>query len=170
MIRTFHRFSIAALALTLLAVTPLSAVAQAPAATKACPTAKVHSLPKSSGSTPARVFTIGVEGGSMRPWSVQLALDGTVSATGISPSRQQLTDAANTLKALLTLADTEGYFSMKKAVGCLGTGINPDVSSRYISIHTSTQTKRVRSFGSCAATTKYDQLYAVLEQVAGIGG
>jgi hypothetical protein len=157
----------ALLAVTALAAAlPLSTMARTThGAAKSATT--THSLPAGAGST--RVFSFGVQGGSLRPWSVQIKLDGSIAATGPVTVHQTLIDPANTLKGLLALADAEGYFSLKKTVGCLSGAGNPDVSSRFISIHTSAGTKRVQDFGSCAATAKYEQLYAVLEAAAGMG-
>jgi hypothetical protein len=162
------RRSLAALgaALALAAALPLGTMARGAHTTATHSTPSTHTLPTGPGST--RVFLFGVQGGSLRPWSVKLNLDGSIAATGIT-THQKLTDATNALKGLLALSDAEGYFSLKKTVGCLSGVGNPDVSSRFISIHTATGTKRVQDFGSCAATAKYEQLYAVLEAAAGIG-
>ena len=149
----------------LLAAIPLTALAQG-AAPAACPATKAHTLPKGSGST--AVFSFGVKGGSLRPWSIKLVLDGSITSDGASTSRQQLHDPKNSLAGLLALADVEGFFSMKKTVGCLGSAGNPDTSSHFISIHTSSGTKRVNEYGSCAGTAKFDQLWAVLQEAAGI--
>jgi hypothetical protein len=121
-----------------------------------------HHLP--AGSSSAKVFTFGVKGGSLRPWSVVLALDGSVTATGVTATTQTLTAPQDTLKGLLALADAEGFFTMSKQIGCPGGG-NPDVSARTIAISTSTGTKRVSVFGTCKAP--FNQLYAVLQQIAG---
>ena len=149
-------------AMTLAATLPFGALAR----TGIHSTPTTHSLPAGAGGT--RVFSFGTQGGSIRPWSVKLNLDGSITATVVS-THQKLADPTNTLKGLLALADAEGYFSLKKNVGCLSGAGNPDVSSRFISIHTATGTKRVQEFGSCAATARYDQLYAVLQASAGMG-
>jgi hypothetical protein len=93
-----------------------------------------------------------------------LALDGSITATGVTTSTQALTSPQDTLKGLLALADAEGFFVMSKQIGCPGGG-NPDVSARTIAISTSTGTKRVSVFGTCKAP--FNQLYAVLQQIAG---
>jgi hypothetical protein len=156
-------------ATALLIAVPYSALAHSSLTVSASAPSRAHSLPKASGSTTVKVFTFGIKGGSMRPWTVTLNLDGSVSASGTTAGHDKLIDSQNTLKALLTLADAEGFFSMHKAVGCLGGGINPDVSSRFITIHTSSGTKRVNGYGLCAATSKYDGLYALLQAAAGVG-
>jgi hypothetical protein len=157
-----------AAATVLLAAAPLSVLAQGNFASS-CPVVKPHALPKSSGSSPATVFSFGSQGGNIRSWTIKLNLDGTISADGTTVGRQQLTDPKNTLQGLLALADAEGFFSMKKLVGCLGTGANPDSGNRFLAIHTASGTKRVKEFGSCAATAKYDQLYAVVQETSGFG-
>jgi hypothetical protein len=155
---------------SLVAVTVLSLAALSPTLThassshiRASSSERVtHRLP--AGSSSAKVFTFGVKGGSLRPWSVVLSLDGSVSATGVTATTQTLASPQDTLKGLLALADAEGFFAMNKQIGCLGGG-NPDVSGRTIAIATSTGTKRVSVFGTCKAP--FNQLYAVLQQVAG---
>jgi hypothetical protein len=155
-----------ALAVLVLGATPFYTQAHSAQASANHLTAKSHTLPKGTGS--ATVFRFGVKGGSLRPWSVTISLDGTITAIGAT-THQRLTDPTNALKGLMALADAEGYFTLKKSVGCLSGAGNPDVSTRFISIHTATGTKGVQEFGSCAATATYDQLYAVLEGSAGIG-
>ena len=167
MIRLPRFIALGVAAAALSAIAPLSALAEGRAQAPPCPPAKAHSLPRGSAAT--TVIRFGVKGGSLRPWSVKLALGGSISATGTSATREQLTDPKNALAGLLTLADAEGFFSLKKAIGCAGPAGNPDVSSRFISIHTSTGTKRVKELGSCSATAKFDQLYAVLTEAAGRG-
>lgn len=161
------RYAGAAAAMLILLAAPMTSLAQGGHATSSCPTKKVHSLP--SGSANLAVIKFGVQGGSLRPWSVQFGLDGTITPTVLSLPKTKFADPKNALRGLLALADAEGFFSMKKAIGCLGSGGNPDVSSRYIMIHSSAGTRHVNSFGSCTATAKFDQIYAVLEETAGIG-
>jgi hypothetical protein len=115
------------------------------------------------------VFRFGVKGGNLRPWSVKLQLGGAIESTGATTTRTTVGDPKNTLTALLALADAQGFFAMKKTVGCLAGSGNPDLSSRFISIHTSAGTKTVQEFGSCSATAKYDGLLDLLEATAGIG-
>jgi hypothetical protein len=169
MTRILHRLSLGLTALLLLGALPLTALAQGSRASSTCPAPAAHSLPKSS-ATPVTIFRFGVQGGSLRPWSVKLTSDGAITPTGISTARQQLTDAAHSLKGLLALADAGGFFSLKKTTGCLGAAGNPDVSHHFIAIRTSKGTKHVDEFGSCKATAAYDELFAVLQEVAGLGG
>jgi hypothetical protein len=151
-------------AVLLLAVSPGVSLAQA-SGSLACPASKTHALPKvSSRTTP--VFTIGVKGGSLRPWTIKINLDGTITATGTS-ANSQLSDSKNALGALMKLADANGFFSLKKSVGCLSGAGNPDVSTRFISIHTSTGTKHVNGFGTCDA--QFDGVWDILSASAGTG-
>lgn len=149
-------------ALVLVAMTPALTHASSSRVSASSAAKVTHHLP--AGNPSARVFTYGVKGGSLRPWSVVLALDGSVTANGITATTQTLASPQDTLNGLLALADAEGFFSMSKQIGCPG-GANPDVSARTIAISTSTGTKRVSVFGTCKAS--FNQLYAVLQQVAG---
>ena len=153
-------FGIAALALV--AMTPALTHASSSQVSASGVARVTHHLP--TGSSSSKVFSYGVRGGSLRPWSVVLSLDGSVTGNGITASTQMLTSPQDTLQGLLALAEAEGFFSMSKQIGCPGGG-NPDVSARTIAISTSTGTKRVSVFGTCKAP--FNQLYAVLQQVAG---
>ncbi len=156
---------------SLSAVAVLALVATTPGLTQASPSRSsaasrariTHHLP--TGNSSARVFSFGVKGGSLRPWNVVLALDGSITATGVTASTQALTTPRDTLKGLLALADAEGFFAMSKQIGCPGATGGPDTSARTIAISTSTGTKQVSVFGSCKAP--FNQLYAVLRQIAG---
>ncbi|HLJ68477.1 MAG TPA: hypothetical protein VKX16_14075 [Chloroflexota bacterium] len=161
MTRSLRRLALGTLAATVLATLPLTALASRAHVT--------HTLPKSTGTTPVAVFSFGLQGGNIRPWSIKLNLDGSIASSGTATSRQRLTDPKNSLQGLLTLADAEGFFAMKKSIGCLGSAGNPDAGAHFISVRTAQGAKRVNEFGSCKATAKFDQLYAVLAEVSGIG-
>ena len=156
------RYLSAAAVLALAVGTPLAGHAGTLQSAAASRPHVTHHLP--TGGASIKVFSYGVKGGSLRPWSVVLALDGSVTATGITTATQTLTAPQDTLKGLLALADAEGFFSMSKQIGCPGGG-NPDVSARTITIWTSSGTRRVSVFGACKPA--FNQLYAVLQQIAG---
>jgi len=150
--------------LTLVAALVLAAV---PMTTHAASCGTKHSLPKASSTGLNIVFSFGVSGGNIRPWSASIALDGTVRTNGSSTSVTKLTDPKNTLKALLALADAQGFFSMGSQNSCSGSVASPDAGSQNIAITTSTGTKRVSVFGGCKG--KFEGLYELLEATAGIG-
>lgn len=156
------RSLVLAATVALVGMTPAVSYAGSSHVTSSSRAQVTHHLP--AGSSSAKVFSFGVKGGSLRPWSVVLALDGSVTATGITATTQSLASPQDTLNGLLALADAEGFFALSKQIGCPGGG-NPDVSARTIAISTSTGTKRVSVFGTCK--TQFNQLYAVLQQVAG---
>ncbi len=154
--------SLALAASMLQAIVPMNAHA----ASGACPKPKKHSLPKASNGLNV-VFSFGLTGGNIRPWNVSIALDGAVHASGLSTAVTQVPDARNTLKALLALADAQGFFSMKSQTSCSNPLPNPDTGSHNIAITTSTGTKRVSVFGSCRG--KFDGLYDLLTAAVGAG-
>jgi hypothetical protein len=129
----------------------------------ACPTPKVRKLPTGTSGV---AFVLGVKGGSLRHWSVTLNLDGSITANGTSAA-SSLSDAKNELPALMSLANAQGFFSLKKTVGCVSGAGNPDTSMRYVTIHTSTGTKRVNGIGDCNA--QFTGLYDVLSAAVGVG-
>src|SRR5205807_3984325 len=94
----------------------------------------------------------GVQGGSLRPWSVKLSLDGSVTANGVSVGNTRLATPKATLQGLLALADAEGFFSIHAIhgqVGCANAAGGPDAAAQFVSIHTSTGSKRLSVLGSC---------------------
>jgi hypothetical protein len=113
---------------------------------------------------PQATFVFGREGGNIRPYTVTIYTDGTVTASGpVSPTPRHLTAAADTIAGLLTLARAEGFFALPTQI--VGHGL-PDVGGRFIRIQTAHGTKTVHvRFVRVAA---FDQLYAVLLAVAGM--
>jgi hypothetical protein len=150
----------------LLAALPFTAFAGQNHGTPTVPPKQAHQLPAAAGS-PVPVFSFGISGGSLRPWSIDLLLDGSIAGNDISAANQHLVDARNTLKGLMALADGEGFFSLSTQIGCKGSGAaGPDASAHTITIHTATVTRQVSVYGSCKG--KFTQLFAVLSAVAGV--
>jgi hypothetical protein len=156
-----HTFGAAVALATLLIATP--AATNAASSSASCPTVKARTLPTVKSGT---VFVLGVTGGSLRPWKVIIGLDGAITASGTSAA-SAISDPKNELPALMTLANAQGFFSLKKTVGCIAGAGNPDASVRYITIHTSSGTKRVNAIGACDA--HFTGLYEVLSAAAGVG-
>jgi hypothetical protein len=110
------------------------------------------------------LIVLGREGGNIRPLTVTIARDGTVTVTGPvtapSPAPHLSKDA---LSGLLALAKAEGFFTMPTRM--IGHGL-PDVAGRFITIYMASGVKSVHvRFVRNAA---FDQLYAVLMATAGI--
>jgi hypothetical protein len=115
-------------------------------------------------AAPQAAFVFGREGGNIRPYSVTISTDGTVTARGpVSTTTRHLSDPTDVLAGLMKLARAERFFAMPGQI--VGHGL-PDVSGRFITIHTASATKTVHvRFVRDAA---FDQLYAVLMAVAGV--
>jgi hypothetical protein len=78
-----------------------------------------HGLPRGGAALlehpapPQATFVFGREGGNIRPYTVAIYTDGTVTASGpVSPTPRHLTEAADTIAGLLTLARAEGFFAL----------------------------------------------------------
>jgi hypothetical protein len=124
-----------------------------------------------SGSTPAaRVastpqFVFGRSGGNIQPFSVTVARDGRVTARGaVTLARPDVVVPAAALRALLTLAKAEGFYSWPAARVCRGT--LPDFASLFVAVTTARGTRKVTVRGSC--NQRFAQLYAILGAVAGV--
>jgi hypothetical protein len=115
---------------------------------------------------PQAAFVFGREGGNIRPYNVTILADGTVTASGaIRTATKHLSDPADAIAGVLKLAGAERFWALPAQI--VGHGL-PDVSGRFISIHTAGGTKTVHvRFVRVAA---FDQLYAVLLAVAGVHG
>jgi hypothetical protein len=149
--------------LTALALIPATAVAHSGRGAVPITITSIHQLPHAGTSAFAtNVFTFGTKGGSLRPTTIKISLDGSISVNGLS-GNASMSEATATLRGLMALAEAEGFFSMHATVGCLGAAGNPDVSAQYITIHTSTGSKKVQRYGAC--NSHFGQLYAVLQAV-----
>lgn len=152
-----------------LSALPLSALAghasEAIASNRAAKvTHKYHRTHTVSGSTGRAVFSFGIQGGNIRPWSVTLSDDGSITATGSIKHVQKLADPTDTLNGLLKLADAENFFALPKNVRC--PGVLPDVAAQWITIKANGDTKQVMVHGACNAA--FSQVYAVLMAVGGV--
>lgn len=107
-------------------------------------------------------FVAGREGGNIRPSTVTIYSDGTVSVSGAGAGSSHPQLSKDALDGLMKLARAEGFFTLPGRI--IGHGL-PDISGRYITIHSagSTKTVHVRFVQNAA----FDQLYAVLMAVAG---
>jgi hypothetical protein len=125
---------------------------------------KYHRTHTVSGSTGQAVFSFGIQGGNIRPWSVTISDDGSLTATGSIKHVQKLADPKDTLNGLLKLADAENFFGLPKNVRC--PGVLPDVAAQWITIKANGDTKSVTVHGGCNAA--FRQVYAVLVAVGGV--
>jgi hypothetical protein len=113
---------------------------------------------------PQAAFIFGREGGNIRPYTVTILTDGTVTASGLAHTAiRHLSDPTDAIAGLMKLARAERFWAMPAQI--VGYGL-PDVSGRFISIHTAGGTKTVHVRFVHVAT--FDQLYAVLLAVAGV--
>ena len=123
--------------------------------------ARVHSQ---RHAAPQAAFVFGREGGNIRPYTVTILTDGTVTASGpVRTATRRLGDPQDALAGLMKLARAEQFWAMPAQM--VGHGL-PDLSGRFISIHAAGSTKTVHvRFVHAAA---FDQLYAVLLAVTGV--
>lgn len=120
----------------------------------------------SAGSTRIRrpadqtstVFTIGVHGGNIRPWTVTLAADGSVNSTILTVGDKHLPDGRNTVAGLRVLTKAEHFGALAPQTNCRGT--LPDIASRYITY----QGRTVSVHGTC--NKRFNQLFSVLFNAA----
>jgi hypothetical protein len=114
-------------------------------------------------AAPPAAFVFGREGGNIRPYTVTILTDGTVTASGpVRTATRRLGDPQDAIAGLMKLARAEQFWAMPAQM--VGHGL-PDLSGRFISIHAAGSTKTVHvRFVHVAA---FDQLYAVLLAVTG---
>jgi len=123
------------------------------------------------GASPSRagqahlVFAFGREGGNIRPLTVTIDDTGMVTTSyPVGKANGPVRLSRDARQGLLTLARAEGFFGLPNKM--VGHGL-PDIGGRFITIHTAGRAKTVHvRFVRDAA---FDQLYAVLSAVAGVG-
>ena len=126
-----------------------------------------HHIDTSPGK-PAFVFSLHGEINPSHHFSVTIYGSGAVSATGTAglPSKG-LRLSRDTLDGLLRLAEAENFFTMPQILN--GGEALPDAGSTVITIHTTSETKTVVEQNP-TRNTRFDQLFAVLTAVVGLGG
>lgn len=117
----------------------------------------------SAGSSAAQAsFAFGRTGGNIEPFTITIAKDGSVTATGpVKPLRQEL--AARALARLGTLASTQHFFSLPRRTNCPGS--LPDFAYRMISVRTAAAARTVLVRGGCRPA--FNTLYAALSTAVG---
>jgi len=126
-----------------------------------------HRLDTSAGK-PAFMFSLHGPINGRLHYSVTIYGSGAVSATGtVSLPSKGLRFSRDTLDGLLRLAEAESFFTMPQVIN--GGEPLPDAGSNVITIHTTSETKTVVE-QSPTRNTRFDQLFAVLNAVAGVGG
>lgn len=141
----------------------LSAFAVVPRA-HAAPAAKHRHYRPVRAEQTGNVFTFGVRGGNIRPWSVTIDASGIVTPTVISVRTTHLNDPADTVAALVTLANAGHVFSLPSFTACAG--VLPDIATSYITINTPNGPKSVSYRGNC--NRSFAQLWAVLTNLVGL--
>jgi hypothetical protein len=118
----------------------------------------------SARRTSAPTFAFGRTGGNIVPFTVTIAGNGHVSATG--PEHVTATQASTPLRnGLAKLAKAEGFFTLPASIPC--GRINPDVAGRFVTVTAYGKSRTVTERGTCNAA--FEELYAVLGASTGAG-
>jgi hypothetical protein len=113
----------------------------------------------------AAVFTFGRSGGNIRPVTIRILADGSVTVEGptrVAPSGLKLSKDA--IAGLVKLAKAERFFSLPGRIE--GPGVFPDAASLFITASASGKTKTVYLHNT--RNNQFNQLFAVLEAAAGV--
>jgi hypothetical protein len=117
-------------------------------------------------STSSIVFTFGREGGNIVPYSITIASDGTVTATGpVTPTITQI--SAQQLSILEAQVFSSNFLTLPPQTICPGT--LPDFASQFIEVQGpqfSPPDYRVAVRGGCVPA--FTQLFAALSAAVGI--
>jgi hypothetical protein len=114
-----------------------------------------------SGATPASL-AFGRAGGNIQPFTITIAKDGSVTATGpVKPLRKEV--SASALARLGALVSTQHFFSLSRRVNCAGS--LPDFAYRFITVQTATALRTVLVRGGCRPG--FNTLYAALSAAVG---
>jgi hypothetical protein len=158
--RMSRRSCAAVLALVLLLATPLVAFSRHQTF------AGRHRIDPTPG-TPAFVISLHGPINGRLHYSVTIGGNGAVSATGSTtlPSNG-VHLSRDTLDGLLRLAEAERFFTMPPVIN--GGEPLPDAGSSSITIHTTSETRTVVEENP-TRNARFDQLFAVLSAVVGVG-
>jgi hypothetical protein len=102
-------------------------------------------------------FVFGRSGGNIAPFTVTIATDGSVTATGpAQPLKRQITP--RDFARLATLVATDHFFSLPRTVQC--PGALPDFAFSYATVKTRLNSRTVRVRGDCSP--RFNKIYAAL--------
>jgi len=119
--------------------------------------AAAFAAPAAASTAP---IAFGRTGGNIRPLTVTIARDGTITARDAQGLRPRLSPDA--VAGLLKLAAAERFSALPASVRCTGT--NPDVAAGWIRVGQKTISVR----GGCRPA--FTQLYSVLSAAVGLPG
>jgi hypothetical protein len=108
-------------------------------------------------------FAIGRTGGNIAPFTVTIAADGAVSATGPARFSRHRVSAA-TLAGLLAVADRQDFFTLPRLIRCRKT--LPDFASQLVTVKTAAGTRTVVRHGGCSA--RFNAVYRALATAVGL--
>jgi hypothetical protein len=118
----------------------------------------------SAAGRSASSFSFGRTGGNIQPFTVTIAADGSVTATGPArPTRLELRPAA--LARLKDAVAAQQFFSLPLSIRC--PHALPDFAARFVTIRSGGVGRRVLVRGDCSR--RFDALYAALAGAVGIG-
>lgn len=143
----FHRRRLRSIYLVLPALSLLGAVTVTQAAS---------SQRHVAASTP--VIELDRHGGNIRPFSVTVAADGTITVTGGVQGHGTVTIQKAAVQGLLTLAAAERFSALPEHLA--GKLVNPDIATFAITVRTPSTSKTVTERG--IHNSRFDQLLAVV--------
>ncbi len=124
------------------------------------------SVAATTGASTARpAFSFGRSGGNIARFTLAIATDGKVTATG----RVELADPrhrvpAGTLRSLVDLAYAVRFSSLPASIRC--PGALPDVATDFVTVRNALGATTVREHGSC--NPRFRTLYGALVRAAAV--
>lgn len=121
---------------------------------------------QTGAAAPTPLFQFGRVGGNILPYTVTIDTQGHISSSGpIVLAYPALTLSADTLAGLATLAKAERFSQLPAVIA--GAHTLPDIASLFIGMPIGSVMKQVREHG--ARSARFDQLFAILSAVTGVG-
>jgi len=120
---------------------------------------RAHGAARAGGA----VFSFGRVGGNIRPFTVTIYADGSITSSGAVTTSPQAHLSPDAIKGLKKLARAEHFDSLPDQIP--GSNVNPDIASLFITVTTAQGTKTVKMHGG--QSRQFQQLFAVLQAVAG---
>jgi hypothetical protein len=108
-------------------------------------------------------FAFGRTGGNIRPFTITIARDGSVAATGpVQPLKSRLDPRQ--LAKLARVVNAQRFFALPQTTLC--PDALPDVASQFVIVHKGSLTRRVLVHGGCSpGLTK---IYTALTNAVGL--
>ena len=119
--------------------------------------------PAGTASGAQMTFAFGRTGGNIRPFTITIAGDGSVTATGPVQTLKSQLDPRQLAK-LARVVNAQRFSALPQKTLC--PDALPDVASQFVIVHRGSLTRRVLVHGRCSA--RFTKIYTALTNAVGL--